>query len=130
MGRGEGQQDGSSPHCALTLDEMGALIDEAPRDDDGEPEIDFERLASLDAGFHLGIAVAAGNKFLRQTAGVLHDMLLAGMETTLNIPGRVGVRPGVITNASTPRWPPVSPLPRAVRPGRTSGPRTRLRTGG
>jgi GntR family transcriptional repressor for pyruvate dehydrogenase complex len=63
------------------LDGMAAIIGSAG-------EIDFDRLAGLDVQFHLGIAVAAGNRFLRQTSGVLHEMLLSGMETTLTIPGR------------------------------------------
>jgi len=54
-----------------------------------EPEIDWQRLQSLDAAFHLRIIDAAGNRFLRQTAGVLHEMLMRGMETTLAIPGRL-----------------------------------------
>jgi GntR family transcriptional repressor for pyruvate dehydrogenase complex len=32
---------------------------------------------------------AAGNRFLRQTLGVLQEMLAAGMETTLLVPGRL-----------------------------------------
>lgn len=63
-----------------TLDELDAAFDDEP--------CDFERLASLDAAFHLSIAQAAGNRFLRQTSNVLHDILLSGMETTLLIPGR------------------------------------------
>jgi GntR family transcriptional regulator, transcriptional repressor for pyruvate dehydrogenase complex len=54
-----------------------------------EPDIEWRRLQSLDAAFHLRIVDAAGNRFLRQTAGVLHEMLLRGMETTLAIPGRL-----------------------------------------
>lgn len=63
------------------LDEMSSLIDSGR-------EINFDELAGLDVRFHMGIAAAAGNRFLRQTSGVLHDMLLSGMETTLMIPGR------------------------------------------
>lgn len=63
-----------------TLDEMGGLVDAG--------DIDFDRLATLDVDFHMGIAAAAGNRFLRQTSGVLHEILLSGMETTLTIPGR------------------------------------------
>lgn len=62
------------------LDQMRSMIDKG--------KIDFDRLASLDVDFHLGIAAAAGNRFLRQTHGVLHNMILSGMETTLSIPGR------------------------------------------
>ncbi|MEQ4206754.1 FCD domain-containing protein [Actinopolymorpha sp. B17G11] len=63
-----------------TLDELDAAFDEETPD--------FERLANLDAAFHLGIARSAGNQFLQQTSNVLHDILLSGMETTLLIPGR------------------------------------------
>jgi GntR family transcriptional regulator, transcriptional repressor for pyruvate dehydrogenase complex len=63
-----------------TLDQLEAAFD------DDSP--DFERLANLDAAFHLGIARAAGNQFLQQTSNVLHDILLSGMESTLLIPGR------------------------------------------
>lgn len=64
-----------------TLDRMGSMI-EARR------ALNFDSLATLDVDFHMGIIAAAGNRFLRQTSGVLHEMLLSGMETTLAIPGR------------------------------------------
>jgi len=48
----------------------------------------FERLARLDASFHLGIAHAARNRFLKQTTHVLNDLLMSGMEETLLLPGR------------------------------------------
>lgn len=49
---------------------------------------DFQRLARLDASFHLGIAQVAANRFLKQTTHVLQDILMSGMRTTLLIPGR------------------------------------------
>lgn len=52
--------------------------------------IDFARLGRLDADFHLRIVALAKNRFLSRTLGVLQEMLAAGMETTLTIPGRVG----------------------------------------
>lgn len=55
---------------------------------DREP-LDFEELQRLDATFHLLIVKAAGNRFLEQTQGVLNDLLLTGMRTTLEVPGRV-----------------------------------------
>ena len=64
-----------------TLQDMAMIVD-------GPGETDFDRLAALDVQFHMGIATAAGNRFLHQTAGVLHDMLRSGMRTTLTIPGR------------------------------------------
>jgi GntR family transcriptional regulator, transcriptional repressor for pyruvate dehydrogenase complex len=53
------------------------------------PDVDFEQLAALDTAFHLRIVEAAGNRFLTQTLGVLHDILATGMRTTLTIPGRL-----------------------------------------
>lgn len=53
------------------------------------PRPDYDKLRQLDADFHLAIAVAAGNRFLRQTSSVLHNMVLSSMQTTLLIPGRV-----------------------------------------
>lgn len=54
-----------------------------------ERRVDFEKMRALDTAFHLSIVDAAGNRFLKQTAGVLHDMLTAGMQTTLRVPGRL-----------------------------------------
>jgi len=51
--------------------------------------VDFNQLQALDAAFHLRIVEAAGNRFLSQTLGVLHDILATGMSTTLMIPGRL-----------------------------------------
>lgn len=53
------------------------------------PPIDFDRLARLDAAFHLSIVEVAQNRFLHRTLGVLQEMLAAGMETTLRVPGRL-----------------------------------------
>ncbi len=53
------------------------------------PPIEFDRLRGLDAGFHMQIVRMARNRFLQQTLGVLNEILTAGMETTLVIPGRV-----------------------------------------
>lgn len=53
-----------------------------------EDSDDFQRLARLDASFHLAIAQVAGNRFLRQTTDVLNDILIEGMQTTLLMPGR------------------------------------------
>jgi GntR family transcriptional repressor for pyruvate dehydrogenase complex len=46
-------------------------------------------LRDLDAAFHMRIVEAADNRFLRQTLGVLQEMLATSMETTLLIPGRL-----------------------------------------
>ena len=50
---------------------------------------DFEQLQLLDANFHLRIVQAAGNRLLVQSQGVLNELLLTGMQTTLAIEGRV-----------------------------------------
>ncbi|MFD1716706.1 FadR/GntR family transcriptional regulator [Georgenia deserti] len=52
-------------------------------------DLDYERLRELDAAFHLSIVAASGNRFLRQTTIILHEILAAGMQTTLRVPGRV-----------------------------------------
>lgn len=65
-----------------------AALDELNAAGESEP-IDEDRLRDLDARFHLSIAEAAGNRFLRQTSSVMHDMIIAGMRTTLTIPGRI-----------------------------------------
>jgi GntR family transcriptional repressor for pyruvate dehydrogenase complex len=54
-----------------------------------QDEVDWERLRDLDAAFHLSIVRAAGNRFMTQTLGVLHEILSRGMETTLQVPGRL-----------------------------------------
>lgn len=54
-------------------------------------DVDYDELRQLDAAFHIAVAVAAGNRFLRQTTGVLHGMVLSGMQTTLQINGRVPI---------------------------------------
>jgi GntR family transcriptional repressor for pyruvate dehydrogenase complex len=50
---------------------------------------DYDRMGQLDAAFHMRIVEAAGNRFLRQTLGVLQEMLSGGMQTTLVVPGRL-----------------------------------------
>lgn len=50
---------------------------------------DYGRLAQLDAGFHLLIVEIAKNRFLLQTVGILQEMMAAGMDTTLTVPGRL-----------------------------------------
>jgi GntR family transcriptional repressor for pyruvate dehydrogenase complex len=50
---------------------------------------DFTLLQTLDAAFHMRIVEAADNRFLRQTLGVLQEMLATSMETTLLVPGRL-----------------------------------------
>lgn len=54
-----------------------------------DPEPDFQMIEKLDATFHLRIVEAAGNRFLASTQGVLQEILIEGMETTLRVPGRL-----------------------------------------
>lgn len=67
--------------------ELRAILTELDAAFDADSD-DFQRLAQLDASFHLGIAELAQNRFLRQTSHVLYDILISGMKTTLLIPGR------------------------------------------
>lgn len=62
------------------FDELDEALLEKPRD--------FERLQDLDAAFHLRIVQAAGNRLLEQSQGVLNELLLTGLKTTLAIEGR------------------------------------------
>ena len=48
-----------------------------------------DELQKLDAQFHLTVVRLAGNRFLLRTLGVLNDVMAAGMETTLVVPGRI-----------------------------------------
>jgi GntR family transcriptional repressor for pyruvate dehydrogenase complex len=76
------QQDRSRLAAAgSALAELNAAISQ------GEP--DFALLRTLDAQFHMRIVEAAGNRFMRQTLGILQDMLAGGMQTTLLVPGRL-----------------------------------------
>ncbi len=51
--------------------------------------VDFDELQLLDAAFHQSIVQAAGNQFLEQTQGVLAEILVRGMTTTLTVEGRL-----------------------------------------
>lgn len=53
------------------------------------PVGDWGVLQRLDAQFHMRIVEAAGNRFLTRTNGVLQEILAKGMDTTLQIPGRL-----------------------------------------
>jgi GntR family transcriptional regulator, transcriptional repressor for pyruvate dehydrogenase complex len=54
-----------------------------------EERVDWGRLQDLDAAFHMRIVEAAGNRFLTRSLGVLQEILARGMETTLQLPGRL-----------------------------------------
>jgi GntR family transcriptional repressor for pyruvate dehydrogenase complex len=56
-----------------------------------EAHPDYVLMQALDSTFHLRIAEAAGNRFMLRTLGVLQEMLAAGMQTTLTIPGRLAL---------------------------------------
>lgn len=51
--------------------------------------VDYDELQRLDALFHTRIVQAAGNKLLERTQAVIYDLLLTGMSTTLEVPGRI-----------------------------------------
>jgi len=53
------------------------------------PVSDWAELQRLDAQFHMRIVEAAGNRFLTRTNSVLQEILARGMDTTLQIPGRL-----------------------------------------
>lgn len=75
---------------AATADDVARL--RAALDAVGEarqPAIDYQRLAKLDAEFHMLIVDVAKNRFLRQTLDVLQRLLATSMETTLTVPGRL-----------------------------------------
>lgn len=54
-----------------------------------ETPVDWRGLQRLDAAFHMRIVEAAGNRFLTRTLGVLQEILARGIETTLQVPGRM-----------------------------------------
>lgn len=51
--------------------------------------VDYSLLQRLDAAFHFEIVRAAGNRLLEQTQAVLHELLVQGMRTTLEVEGRL-----------------------------------------
>jgi len=53
--------------------------------------VDYVRLKHLDGLFHMTIVSMAKNRFLSQTFGALQEMIDEGMETTLQVPGRLEI---------------------------------------
>ncbi len=53
--------------------------------------VDYVRLKELDGQFHTSIVTMAKNRFLSQTFGALQEMIDEGMETTLQVPGRLEI---------------------------------------
>lgn len=51
--------------------------------------LDYDELQRLDAAFHFGIVRASGNRLLEQAQAVLDELMRKGMQTTLEVPGRV-----------------------------------------
>lgn len=76
------QQDAERLHA---LTEAYEVVTEASLED----EVSWSDLKELDARFHVRIFEAAGNRFLARTQGVLQELLSTGMETTLQVPGRL-----------------------------------------
>jgi GntR family transcriptional repressor for pyruvate dehydrogenase complex len=72
----------------VRIDAASAALDKLNSASSLDPP-DFTVLRELDAAFHMRLVEAADNRFLRQTLGVLQEMLATGMETTLLIPGRL-----------------------------------------
>lgn len=72
----------------VRIDAASAALDKLNSASNLEPP-DFTVLRDLDAAFHMRLVEAADNRFLRQTLGVLQEMLATGMQTTLLIPGRL-----------------------------------------
>lgn len=70
------------------IDAASAALDALNKASNLDPP-DFTLLRDLDAAFHMRIVEAADNRFLRQTLGVLQEMLATSMETTLLLPGRL-----------------------------------------
>jgi GntR family transcriptional repressor for pyruvate dehydrogenase complex len=77
----ERQDEGSLTRVRRALEALNEAAARQPQE--------FAELQRLDSAFHLAIVEAAGNRFLRQTLGVLQDILARGMETTLMVPGRL-----------------------------------------
>lgn len=75
---------GQPPAIARVRTAHDRLLDRSRQ----EP-IDFDQLQLLDAAFHQSIVEAAGNRFLEQTQGVLGEVLVRGMATTLTARGRL-----------------------------------------
>lgn len=75
-------------HDPEQLAAVQGAFDELDRASRADP-VDFNRLQTLDAAFHLRLVEAADNRFLSQTLGVLQGILATGMRTTLTIPGRL-----------------------------------------
>jgi GntR family transcriptional repressor for pyruvate dehydrogenase complex len=78
----------ATAHRDGRLDAASAALDELNSASSIDPP-DFSLLQGLDAAFHMRIVEAADNRFLRQTLGVLQEMLATSMETTLLVPGRL-----------------------------------------
>lgn len=71
------------------IETLGKVLEE--QEDAYREPVDYERLKHLDASFHMMIVSMAKNRFLSQTFGALQEMIDEGMETTLQVPGRLEI---------------------------------------
>jgi GntR family transcriptional repressor for pyruvate dehydrogenase complex len=67
--------------AAAALDDLNLAVAATPAD--------LVLVQQLDSAFHMRIVEAAGNRFLRQTLGVLQGMLAGAMQSTSMVPGRL-----------------------------------------
>lgn len=51
--------------------------------------VDWDELQHLDLAFHESVVRAGGNRFMLRILGVLHEVIESGMQTTLQVPGRL-----------------------------------------
>lgn len=51
--------------------------------------VDFDDLQRLDATFHTRIVQSSGSRLLEQTQAVIYGLILEGMRSTLEVPGRL-----------------------------------------
>lgn len=77
--------ENAQPEDVSELADTLGRLDEAAAEDNP----DFAALQQLDSAFHRKIVETARNRFLRQTVGVLQEMMHASMHTTLAVPGRL-----------------------------------------
>ncbi|SJM64101.1 FadR/GntR family transcriptional regulator [Gulosibacter sp. 10] len=75
-------------HEADALEKVRLAHDRLQEASLAEPP-DFDEIQRLDMDFHLEIVRASGNRFLAQTQGVLNGILSEGMQSTLDMPGRL-----------------------------------------
>ncbi|MFD4976354.1 FadR/GntR family transcriptional regulator [Streptomyces sp. NPDC058424] len=75
----------ASPEQLAAIEHAFAELQEAT----SKEPVDWPELQRLDVAFHESVVKACGNRFLLRTLGVLNEVMVAGMQTTLQIPGRL-----------------------------------------